>query len=132
MKKITQLSLLLSVSVLCLPLFSLAQGGDVEGGGGGTAPGQTLSVEFKNPFGSIDSIPDFLATIVDLLINLGGVIVVFFIVFAGFKFVIAQGNPSKIEEAKRILMYTLIGAVILLGSKVISEIIRNTLLEFTS
>ncbi len=91
-----------------------------------------LGVKFENPFGdNIKSIPQFIGKIVDLLINFGGVIVVFFIIIAGFKFVIAQGSPDKIQSAKKMLFWTLIGALVLLGSKVISEIIQSTLSEFT-
>jgi hypothetical protein len=97
------------------------------------APSETLGVKFENPFGNnITSIPQFIGKIVDLLINFGGVVVVFFIVLAGFKFVISQGNPEKLKDAKNMLKWTLIGAVVLLGSKVISEIIQSTLSEFTN
>jgi len=102
-------------AVLLTPLLhALAQDsntpGDQSGGG--------LGVRFENPFGNnITSIPQFIGKIVDLMINFGGVIVVFFIILAGFKFVIAQGSPEKIKSAKNMLMWTLIGAVVLLGSK---------------
>jgi len=84
------------------------------------APTETsLNVKFGNPFGdNITSIPQFISKIVDLLINFGGVIVVFFIILSGFKFVIAQGNPEKIKDAKNVLKWTIIGgSLFLLGVK---------------
>lgn len=41
-------------------------------------------------------------------------------VFVGFKFVTAQGNETKISEAKNMLLWTVIGALILLGAKAIA------------
>ena len=94
--------------------------------------GSAAKGAFSNPFkgSGINSVPDFLDKLIDLLINFGAVIVVFFVVFAGFQFVMAQGNPEKIKKAKDVLMYTLIGAAILLGAKVISEVIKSTVEQF--
>lgn len=94
--------------------------------------GSAATGAFSNPFAGsgINSVPDFLDKLIDLLINFGAVIVVFFVVFAGFQFVMAQGNPEKIKKAKDVLMYTLIGAAILLGAKVISEVIKSTVEQF--
>lgn len=110
-------------ALILLPTFTFANTG------GNSSPG--LKVGFSNPFGSIDSIEELIVQIVDLFINFGAIIVVFFIIYAGFKFVIARGNPTKIEEAKKILLWTLVGAVILLGAKVIAAVIQSTLSEFT-
>jgi len=92
----------------------------------------SASGTFANPFEGtgVNTVPDFIDKLVDILINFGAVIVVFFVIFAGFRFVIAQGNPEKIASAKKILFYTLIGGAILLGAKVISEVIKTTVEEF--
>ena len=94
--------------------------------------GTNISGSFTNPFGGggINTIPEFLDKLIGVLINFGAVIVVFFVVFAGFRFVMAQGNPEKIGKAKQVLVYTLIGGAILLGAKVISEVIKSTVEEF--
>ena len=42
------------------------------------------------------------------------------LVFVGFKFVTAQGEPGKISEAREMLLCTVIGALVLLGSKAIA------------
>lgn len=94
--------------------------------------GSSLSGAFKNPFSGtgINTVPDFIDKVIEILINFGAVVVIFFVIFAGFRFVMAQGNPEKIQKAKMILFYTLIGAAILLGAKVISEVIKTTVEEF--
>ena len=68
----------------------------------------------------------FLNNILEFIINIGVVVVVLMVIFAGFKFVMAQGNESKITEARTMLFWTLIGALVLLGAKAISLGILST------
>jgi uncharacterized MnhB-related membrane protein len=49
------------------------------------------------------------------------------IIYAGFLFVTASGNETKLETAKRALTYALIGTAILLGSVVIAKGIEATI-----
>lgn len=41
-----------------------------------------------------------------------GAIALFLIVLAGYRYVMAQGDPTKIATAKNMLLYTVIGLVI--------------------
>ncbi len=52
--------------------------------------------------------------------------VVIFIIYAGFMFVVAQGNEAKITAAKSRLLWALVGAGILLGAVGISQVVQNT------
>jgi len=91
------------------------------------AEGNRGSGTFKNPFGSnITNITQILNPLIDLIINIGGILVVLFIIIAGFKMVLAQGDPGKLNDAKKMLFWTIIGGVILLGSKVLAEVVRGT------
>jgi len=104
---------------LTLPFMASAQ----------PSPGQQTqqSGTFPNPFGTnITNITGILNPLIDLIINIGGILVVLFIIFAGFKMVLAQGDPSKINDAKKMLFWSIIGGLILLGSKVFAEVIRAT------
>lgn len=65
--------------------------------------------------------------ILGVLINLGAIALVVFFVYAGFNFVAAQGNPEKLEKARRALGWSIVGAAILLGAKALSVLIQNTL-----
>lgn len=53
--------------------------------------------------------------------------VVVWIVWAGFTFVTAQGKPAEIEKAKSRLLWSLIGAGILLGAAGIAEVVKTTI-----
>ncbi len=88
-------------------------------------------VTLPNPihFPSIDA---FLLEILKAVVQYGAIVVVFFIVYAGFKFVTAQGNAEKLAEAKKMLVWVIVGAFVLLGVFVIREAICGTLNELRS
>ena len=65
------------------------------------------------------NLSSFLLAIINVVIQYGAILVVFFIVFAGFKFVTAQGNSEKISEARKMLTWVVVGAFVLLGVYVI-------------
>lgn len=89
----------------------------------------TFKITFSNPF-KHDTIYELIQTIVnDLLLPIGGVIAVVMIIYAGFKYVTAGGNSTKIAEATKALQYAVIGAAILLGAWVIANAIKETIDE---
>ncbi len=107
------------------------QPGDSIGGGqpgdsiGGGSPGTTSVTRLDNPL-TINTIWDFVEKILNIVVSIGIPIVAFFIILSGFRFVSARGNPEALGEAKRMLLYTLIGAVLLLGAWVIAQAISGT------
>lgn len=88
------------------------------------------NINLKNPLEGIGSIESLAKTLLNVLIVLAAPIIVFFIILAGFKYVTAQGDPGKLEEAKRALVYAIIGGVIVVGATAIFEIIVNTIEAF--
>src|SRR3989338_4258995 len=50
----------------------------------------------------------FFLDIVNVVIQYGALLIVFFIVFAGFKFVTAQGNSEKVSEARKMLTWIVV------------------------
>lgn len=97
------------------------QGEQTTGGGGGSRFG------IRNPL-KVDSFTDLLNLVFqNIILPLGTTIVVFFIVYSGFLFVVAQGNEEKLKTAKRTLLWTVIGAAVLLGASVIANVISNTI-----
>ena len=68
----------------------------------------------------------FLLNILDIVITLGSIVVVLMLVFVGFKFVAAQGKPGEVEAARGMLLWTLVGALILLGAKAIAMGVEAT------
>jgi hypothetical protein len=79
----------------------------------------------KNPLKS-DSVTGILTDILSLVFKVGIIVVVFFIIFSGFKFVTARGNEGEISKAKDMFFATVIGGAILLGADIIATVVYNT------
>ena len=87
---------------------------------------QTVSLE--NPLGDdTTEISQLVDIIIDVLMDIMIPVVVFFVIYAGFLFVTASGNEQKLTQAKKVLLYTAIGAAIFIAADVISDVIVNTL-----
>lgn len=81
--------------------------------------------KLTNPINQ-NSIEGFIKVILEGVITIGVPIVAFAIVYSGFLFVSAQGKSDKIKEAKNALLYSLIGAVLLLGAWALAQVISST------
>ena len=90
------------------------------------------NVTLLNPLGTscnstnTDCLGNFLINILDFVVRIGSIVVILMLVFVGYKFVTAQGNDSKIIEARGMLLWTVVGALILLGAKAIAIGIQAT------
>lgn len=60
-----------------------------------------------------------------LLVQIGIPLATIFIVFAGFKFVSSRGDPKGIEEAKKMLFWTLVGVAVIVGAYAIATAVVN-------
>ncbi len=69
---------------------------------------------------------NLLNKILDFVIRIGSVAIVFMVVYIGYLFVLHSHEPNKIAEARQALLWTLIGALVLLGSKAIALGIEAT------
>lgn len=97
-------------------------------------PPQTYDIRIDNPAKKAgDSLPALLKTILkNIIMPVASVIVVVWIIWAGFSFVLAQGNPKEIKIAKQRLLWALIGAGILLGAAGIAQVVENTVTALTT
>ncbi len=68
----------------------------------------------------------FLGAILQFVVRIGSIAVILMLVYAGFKFVTARGEPGKIIEARTMLLWTVIGALVLLGAQAIALGIQAT------
>lgn len=93
---------------------------EASGGGGGTG-GRLL-----NPLGDTTDLAAFVNKILSFVIKIGAVVVVFMLVYVGFLFVTARGEPAALITARQALLWTVVGALILLGSQAISLGIQAT------
>jgi hypothetical protein len=125
--------------LLLLPMFVIAVapptggsglGGSTGGSGIGSPTGGSGisggSAELKNPLG-VSSFQDLAKALLNAAIVIGIPIAVLFIVFAGFKFVLARGNPEALKIARKNLLYTIVGIAIFIGASLIAGVITSTL-----
>ena len=108
---VTAFLLLLPVSVI----FAKVSGG-----------GSSGSNKLENPLQSINTISEFLNAMLGALMIIATPIVVLMLVYSGFLFVSAQGNPEKLATAQKAIMWTIIGAVVVLGASVLASAIEGT------
>lgn len=106
----------------------LAQNNPSNGQPAGAGSGGAV---LQDPLGNRGSLANLINKIIEVLIQVGAIFIVIMIILSGFKYVMAQGNSSKISEANNQLKWTIIGAAILLGAKVISMIIQNTVKDLS-
>jgi hypothetical protein len=92
-----------------------------------TKPQGTLPT-LSNPIYA-NSIADLIYKIVDIFIFLGVIVAVLMFIFVGFKFVWARGDSKAVGEARQWFYWLAIGTAILITSKVIVEVIKNTFIS---
>lgn len=100
----------ISLFALLLPVAAFAQ----EGSTGLVNPLQAGSLE------------ELVLVILGAVVELGSIALVLMLVWVGFLFVKAQGNPGDLEKARTALMNVLIGGLLLLGAGAIAAVVRAT------
>ena len=128
--------------LIIMPIASFAQtptGGNTPTPTGGNTPTPTggnfgcnpATGKICNPINT-NTIQEFIKTLLEGVLKIGIPIVALAIIYCGFLFVSARGNSEKLTKAKDTLLYTLIGAAILLGSWAIAQLISATVTELGS
>jgi hypothetical protein len=96
-------------------------------GGTDTTPSVGVKFQIQNPFRTGDNLLTLMEFILNnIVLKVGGMLCVLGFIYAGFMYVMAQGNPNKIKDANKALLYTAIGTAILLGALVIQKLIETT------
>ncbi|MFA6416298.1 MAG: hypothetical protein WCW56_02295 [Candidatus Paceibacterota bacterium] len=113
--------------LMVLPVIFTYAAVDV-GTGGIDTGGGISSFQLKNPI-QATNFEQFLADILNILVQIGVPILVFMTIYTGFLFVKARGNPGELTKAKDTFLNLMIGAFIVLGCFAISEALRNTVAE---
>jgi hypothetical protein len=91
-----------------------------------------LNIGIKNPLSGINDLNGLIVAILNIVLVIGVPIITLAIIYCGFLFVQAQGNSEEITQAKSALLYTIIGAALLLGAFVIANAIQGTVNDIKS
>ena len=109
MKKILSLFLLVS------PTFIYAQTS-----GGSNPP---INTSLPNPFGTNTTLVQVLNNLVSALLTASVLIATIVIIYAAFMIVTAGGDSGKVEQAKKTILYVVIGLGVILMFKVIIAVV---------
>lgn len=85
---------------------------------------------FCNPLGNV-TLYQFLYDILNAVVFIVFPFIVLMIVYTGFLFVAAQGNAEKLTKARSSLVWTVVGALVVLGAKALAMAIEATVADIT-
>lgn len=74
---------------------------------------------------TFDCVPVLIANVIYLLLVFAGSVALFFIIFAGIKFLTSQGDPKQVEGARKTLTWAIAGLVLILLSFAIVNVIAQ-------
>lgn len=94
------------------------------------SPVYAQKISFPNPIGSTD-LKQLVEKFLKVVVEFGAIVAVFFLIYAGFLFVKAQGNDSELQKAKQTFFWTVVGGMVILGAHVLSRVIQNTVKEIS-
>ena len=94
-----------------------------------TCPG-TDNSSVTNPL-KYCNIMDFVKNALQLFVLLALPVLAFFIVLAGFQFILARGNSSQLQKAKMNFVYVIIGTCLVLGAWLLASLIGATISQIT-
>jgi len=75
--------------------------------------------------GGVSQIQSFIQSVIQVFITLAGAVSVGFFVWGGFGYITSSGNPEKLDQSKKTILYSAIGLAIVLGAFVLSNIVRQ-------
>lgn len=129
MNKLLRTSIVLLAAFAFMPIFfvqAVTSSNEVNPQGVVGTNETSGSVKLANPL-SVDGFCGLIKLILDGVMIIGMPVAVLFIVFAGFRFIWARGNPHLLETAKKNLLYTIVGIGVFFGAWTIASLITNTI-----
>lgn len=85
---------------------------------------QAISISIANPLRAT-TFNALILAIVNIIFTIALALAPLMIIIAGFYFMTAAGDPAKIQTAKQIILWTLIGLLIILLSRGIITLFRT-------
>ncbi len=70
---------------------------------------------------------DAISTILKMVFGIAGSIALLVVVIAGFRYIVTTGDPAKMAQAKKAILYALIGLVVALsGFSIVTLVVKGT------
>lgn len=80
--------------------------------------------ELENPLNA-ENLIDLIALVSKAVMKIALIVAVVALIWAGFLFVTSQGNEEKLKNARAVLVWTIIGVAIIVGTDIIISVIEN-------
>lgn len=82
--------------------------------------------QLQDPLG-IKNFCDLIKTLLNIVLAIGVPVAVLFLVWSGFRFILARGNMTELANARRNFYYVIIGIAVFLGAWTLATIISATI-----
>ena len=97
-------------------------------GEGSTVPAEVCAANGCSNSGSINTFESSLTNILNGVISAMGIVAVIFIIIGGINYMTSAGDTSKLEKAKKTILYALIGLVVCaLSFAIVNLVVINIL-----
>ena len=73
----------------------------------------------------ISSVQTFLKSVINVLVTLATLVAAGFFVWGGFRYITSSGNPESLDGAKKTIIYSAVGLVIVLAAFVITNVVTD-------
>lgn len=94
-------------------------------------PLTTHAAELYNPLGS-RTIPQLIGFFIQALLGISGSIALAMIVYGGFLWLTAGGNPGRIDSGKQTLIWSVLGLLVIFGANILANFVISTLSTATT
>ncbi len=113
-------------TLLALPGMALAQTSPFE-----TAKTQVGAVGTTAGVGSAAtaSLPDVVGRVINVVLGFIGILLLIYILYAGFLWMTAGGEDKKVEQAKTMIKNSIIGLLIIIAAFAITNFVLGSLLN---
>ena len=81
----------------------------------------------KDDVATLECIPVVVQNVINALVVIAGIVAVFMIIWAGYKFVMSEGDSEKISSARKTLIYAIVGLIFIF----LSFFFLNVIAKFT-
>ena len=75
---------------------------------------------------------DMVTSFIQWIVAVAGIVAVIFVVYGGISYITSAGDPNKLQKAKNIILYALIGLVIVALAEIITAFVSNLIREANS
>lgn len=124
---------LILCGIILIPQFALAQANSVQTGTyqnsvptGSDCGSQGGTFKLCNPLG-VDDFCNLVKALLNIIMAIGMPIAVLFLVWSGFRFILARGSATGLDDAKRNFKFVILGIAIFLGAWTLASIISATI-----